>query len=83
MFKNPEIPTDSGFTIWFNKKEKKEFYVTPLMNCNLTFNKKINNTYKERTGYTEIPVNRINRMDNDICIIKSITNRIRNYSDIK
>jgi len=30
-----------------NKKEKKEFYVTPLMNCNLTFNKKINNTYKE------------------------------------
>ena len=47
MFKNPEIPTDSGFTIWFNKKEKKEFYVTPLMDCNLTFNKKINNTYKE------------------------------------
>jgi len=43
----------------------------------------LNNTYKERTGYTEIPVNRINRMDNDICIIKSITNRIRNYSDIK
>ena len=46
MFKTPEIPTDNGFTIWFNKKEKKEFYVTPLMDCNLTFNKKINNTYK-------------------------------------
>ena len=46
MFKNPEIPTDSGFTIWFNKKEKKEFYVTPLMDCNLTFNKKINNPKK-------------------------------------
>ncbi len=22
MFKNPEIPTDSGFTIWFNKRKK-------------------------------------------------------------
>lgn len=47
MYKNPIIPSNYGFGIWFNKKEKKEFYVTPLTNCNLKFVQNINNKYKE------------------------------------
>lgn len=47
MFKSPVIPSSHGFGIWFNKKEKKEYYVTPLTNCNLAFVQNINNKYKE------------------------------------
>ncbi len=47
MFKSPIIPSNHGFGIWFNKKEKKEYYVTPLINCNLAFVQNINNKYKE------------------------------------
>lgn len=47
MFKSPIIPSSHGFGIWFNKKEKKEYYVTPLINCNLAFVQNINNKYKE------------------------------------
>ena len=30
MYKKPNLPVDFGFGIWFNKKEKSEYYVTPL-----------------------------------------------------
>lgn len=30
MFTKPKLPTDYGFGIWFNKKEKSEYYVAPL-----------------------------------------------------
>ena len=29
MLKSPNIPSNYGFGIWFNKKEKREYYVTP------------------------------------------------------
>ena len=30
MFSKPNLPINSGFAIWFNKREKSEYYVTPL-----------------------------------------------------
>lgn len=44
MFVKPKLPIDSGFAIWFNKKEKSEYYVTPLYIYRI---KKINYIYNK------------------------------------
>lgn len=55
MLKSPNIPSNYGFGIWFNKKEKREYYVTPLVNCQVKFYKNINFKYGELLLTTESP----------------------------
>ena len=45
MFAKPNLPTNFGFGIWFNKKEKSEYYVTPLYFFRIKKVKYIYNTY--------------------------------------
>lgn len=55
MVKSPNIPNNFGFGIWFNKKEKREYYVTPLVNCQIKVFKNINFKYGEILLTTENP----------------------------
>ncbi len=45
MFTKPKLPTKNGFGIWFNKKEKSEYYVTRLYFYNIKKIKYIYNNY--------------------------------------
>ena len=66
MYAKPKLPIDSGFGIWFNKKEKSEYYVTPLYfhrikkikyiynnfdTIKLTDNVKRNSIFRNNTDY--------------------------------
>ena len=55
MFKSPNIPSNFGFGIWFNKKEKREYYVTPLVDCQIKLAKNIHNKYREILLTSENP----------------------------
>lgn len=41
MLRTLELPNASGFSIWFNKKEKKEYYITPLTGKQIKLTKDI------------------------------------------
>ena len=45
MYTKPKLPVDMGFSIWFNQKEKSEYYVTPLYFYKLKKMKYIYNNY--------------------------------------
>lgn len=46
MFSKPNLPINSGFAIWFNKREKSEYYVTPLYLYKIKKVKYIYNKFK-------------------------------------
>ena len=45
MFTKLKLPTDSGFSIWFDKKEKTEYYVTPVYSYKINKVKSIYNNH--------------------------------------
>lgn len=47
MFNNQSLPGNSGFSIWFNKKDRKEYYTTSITNAKIKFANNINFKYKE------------------------------------
>ena len=45
MFNNQSLPSNSGFSIWFNKKDRKEYYTTSITNAKIKFANNINFKY--------------------------------------